>query len=708
KGITYYDGGTDGRCFVVFDDKAVSVIERYNQAAHEVEYSSMQQFFDDVYRKDKSFASKMAYRVTTSKGGNFTILGSNLRHVQETAKHPLSVEQWQAIVNNIENAEYALWDNVVGSNTGKLVLIKITTPIGVAGVTIQFMQNGRATLSTAMFSNDKNINNWAKNKESSRTLDIEADGLQDRITGTLSLIDIIRNKLGIVNKFYQNPSTPNGQIAVIQNGKRIISLFKSADESTFVHEMAHMALADLKELAALENVAEQVKKDWAIVKEWASFEAGKSGVYKDTPWEKEFSKLEEEISACEQSGDTAEANRLKDVFFQERFARGFESYLKSGKAPTSALRSVFRQFKKWLTKIYKDFIGTGAMPSEAVREVMNRMVATQENIEQESRLAELHSLRKNKVFNEVDKSTVVMYERWQKEAREEAEERVLSKAMREAGSALQKEQKEALRQFREEERARLIKENKVFTAEDFLKRAGGDMSVLPVLHYTAESYAKELKKAGGGLEEVLTKAVEQKKQELGEVTEEKIAERAKEAFQTSEYRNRVLGLELEALKRKKELADKSNTKIIKKLEELKVINEKIEGSNTEEEKEIVKDEKRAKLADLRFSKDWSLKEERLLKNGEVEILKNIINSRQDHLKVLRDEAIKNVEVYKALAEKELARLPISEATATRLWINKEKRAGQRVQTALVAGKWEEAMRYLYNPIVLVKLLFVLP
>lgn len=492
-------------------------------------------------------------------------------------------------------------------------------------------------------------------------------------------------------ELYQNIQGIQGQIAIAENGKRIISLFKSADESTFVHEMSHMALADLKELAALENVAEQVKKDWATVKEWASFEAGKSELYKDTPWEKEFRKLEEEINACEQSGDTAEANRLKDVFLQERFARGFESYLKSGKAPTSALRSVFRQFKKWLTKIYRDFIGTGAMPSEAVREVMDRLVATQENIEQEGRLAELHSLRKNKVFNEVDKSTAVMYERWQKEAREEAEERVLSKALREAGSTLLKEQKEALKQFRDEERARLIKENKVFTAEEFLKRAGGDMSVLPVLHYTAESYAKELKKAGGSLEEVLAKAVEQKKQELGEVTEEKIAARAKEAFQTSEYRNRVLGLELEALKRKKELADKSNTKIIKKLEELKVINEKIEKSNTAEEKEVVEGEKRAKLADLRFSKDWSPKEERLLKNGEVEALKNIISSRQEHLKVLRDEAVKNVEVYKALAEKELARLPISEATATRLWINKEKRAGQRVQTALVAGKWEEAM-----------------
>ena len=34
KGITYY-GGTDGRCFVVFDDKAISIINRYNQSANE-------------------------------------------------------------------------------------------------------------------------------------------------------------------------------------------------------------------------------------------------------------------------------------------------------------------------------------------------------------------------------------------------------------------------------------------------------------------------------------------------------------------------------------------------------------------------------------------------------------------------------------------------------------------------------------------------
>lgn len=34
KGITY-NGGRDGRCFVVFDDKAISIINRYNQSANE-------------------------------------------------------------------------------------------------------------------------------------------------------------------------------------------------------------------------------------------------------------------------------------------------------------------------------------------------------------------------------------------------------------------------------------------------------------------------------------------------------------------------------------------------------------------------------------------------------------------------------------------------------------------------------------------------
>lgn len=51
------------------------------------------------------------------------------------------------------------------------------------------------------------IDLWAKEKKSAKTLGIEAEGQQDRVLGTSSLNDIIREKLGIVNKFeYKNLS----------------------------------------------------------------------------------------------------------------------------------------------------------------------------------------------------------------------------------------------------------------------------------------------------------------------------------------------------------------------------------------------------------------------------------------------------------------------------------------------------------------------
>jgi len=43
---------------------------------------------------------------------------------------------------------------------------------------------------------------------------------------------------------------------------------------------------------------------------------------------------------------------------EEKFARGFERYLREGKAPTEQLRQVFAQFKEWLTNIYKTIKGS--------------------------------------------------------------------------------------------------------------------------------------------------------------------------------------------------------------------------------------------------------------------------------------------------------------------------------------------------------------
>ena len=129
--------------------------------------------------------------------------------------------------------------------------------------------------------------------------------------------------ISIINKYNQEQGNIQGQIAISQNGKRIISLFETANESTFVHEMGHLALADLKMVAELENAPTQFVKDWNTVKEWIGWQEG-------------------------QIDFTVEQ--------QEKFARGFESYLRNGEAPTRGLKGVFRKFKTWLSKIYADFI----------------------------------------------------------------------------------------------------------------------------------------------------------------------------------------------------------------------------------------------------------------------------------------------------------------------------------------------------------------
>jgi hypothetical protein len=166
-----------------------------------------------------------------------------------------------------------------------------------------------------------------------------------------------------------------GRISNMPDGKRIISLFESADESTFLHEMGHMFLMDLHELATMSNAA---ARDVSAVEKWTAWHEGAAEEYKDTPWAEEFAAREKKILAAEKKGDKDAADHLKEEWMQERFARGFERYLHDGKAPNSTLARVFEQLKKLLTDVYHAFMGEGGKPSEDVRRVMDRMLSYEE------------------------------------------------------------------------------------------------------------------------------------------------------------------------------------------------------------------------------------------------------------------------------------------------------------------------------------------
>ena len=155
----------------------------------------------------------------------------------------------------------------------------------------------------------------------------------------------------LVNQYYQdkNNEVIRGMTSMMSDDKKIIELFDQADFSTFVHESGHVFLEDLRMLATMEGAPEQVINDWEEVKKWTGY----------------------------QEGADADTNRNA----HEKFAQGFEAYVRDGSAPTQALQRAFRQFAQWLTRIYQKVSMLGGKPPKAIRDVMDRMLATEQDIE---------------------------------------------------------------------------------------------------------------------------------------------------------------------------------------------------------------------------------------------------------------------------------------------------------------------------------------
>ena len=154
--------------------------------------------------------------------------------------------------------------------------------------------------------------------------------------------------------FSQNtPFTgPRGQIS-FSNGQAAIRLFESRDLSTFSHEFGHLTLEMLIDDASDPNASPEVLADMQTVLDWFSREAGQTITVDDI-----------------------------GVDQHELWARGSERYLMEGKAPSLALRDVFRTFSTWLKSIYKILQNLNAPITDDVRAVMDRLLASDAEIVQ--------------------------------------------------------------------------------------------------------------------------------------------------------------------------------------------------------------------------------------------------------------------------------------------------------------------------------------
>mgnify|MGYP000140426432 FL=1 len=151
--------------------------------------------------------------------------------------------------------------------------------------------------------------------------------------------------------YYQRKDKNNirGQIESTADGKWLISVFKGKKNlSTIIHETGHFFLENLRDAATLETAPEWVKNDWDAIKKELGIKS--DGVIK------------------------REAH--------EKFARQFEAYAREGKAPRQELQSAFRQFRAWLTAIYRSvrrLLGDAELSAD-VRAVFDRLLASEEDI----------------------------------------------------------------------------------------------------------------------------------------------------------------------------------------------------------------------------------------------------------------------------------------------------------------------------------------
>ena len=135
--------------------------------------------------------------------------------------------------------------------------------------------------------------------------------------------------------------------------KNVITIMANHNSSTALHELGHLFLNGLNELArADENARQQLD----AVNKWLGF----SGEY--------------------------------TVAQQEKFARSFEAYLYKGKAPNNALRQVFENFKEWLKAVYEhitDIENKGADISPEVQELFDGIFGGDEYYNQRKQANEL-------------------------------------------------------------------------------------------------------------------------------------------------------------------------------------------------------------------------------------------------------------------------------------------------------------------------------
>jgi len=456
----------------------------------------------------------------------------------------------------------------------------------------------------------------------------------------------------VIEKYNQSI---NGMTEIMKDGERIISIFKTADRSTFLHEMGHVFFDDIKNLAEMENAPEQLVLDWNKLKEWSEWDNAKGA-------------------------DNTKAH--------EKFARGWEAYLREGNAPTKGLQRVFRMFSKWLTRIYRAVTRLGGLPPKEIQDIMARMIATQEDIDAYTKEQALEQFESSKLFKQLDEVEQAKVQSYIADVGEMAKERVMKRYMKELESRPIKEWNDEKDSIQADIEKRLMEQYPIYKDHQRYNAFGKDALTNTRYGTLKELEAAEREQTGFTFDEAVNQAMESAEQafiEDNHIGKSNI-EIAEEWLLSSDGQMKLTEEEAKIIKSQTNRDLAKNWELLDRLNRLDPNSETIESDLEPIAKRIIGDNEKVAKELGAAVKELDSAQDR------IEKLKAQLQERINNVRAIRDSGVGVISDYMNRARQELGDLTLSQASQYKKYQNQAIREGKRADRALAVNKLEEALQ----------------
>lgn len=456
----------------------------------------------------------------------------------------------------------------------------------------------------------------------------------------------------VIEKYNQSI---NGMTTINSPTDRLIQIFKTADRSTFLHEMGHVFFNDIKNLAEMENAPKQLVLDWNKLKEWSEWD------------------------------DTKGADNTKA---HEKFARGWEAYLREGKAPTKGLQRVFRMFSKWLTRIYRAVTRLGGLPPKEIQDIMARMIATQEDIDAYTKEQALEQFESSKLFKQLDEAEQAKVQSHIADVGEMAKERVMKRYMKELESRPIKEWNDEKDSIQADIEKRLMEQYPIYKDHQRYNAFGKNALANTRYGTLKELEAAEREQTGFTFNEAVNQAMESAEQtfiEDNHIGKSNI-EIAEEWILSSDGQMKLTEEEAKIIKSQTNRDLAKNWELLDKLNRLDPNSETIESDLEPIAKRIIGDNENVAKELGAAVKELDSAQNR------IEKLKAQLQERINNVRAIRDSGVGVTSDYMNRARQELGDLTLSQASQYKKYQNQAIREGKRADRALAVNKLEEALQ----------------